>query len=482
MGCWSKRVKAADIRPEQKWEFISLNDFHSTSYLTPFAYGYLWVSLSISLAVYSVDIFTAINLLAFHKWSSEIKPVIPIDISRWIFSACIIASLVNLAFEHIRAIRVIRRGAVAESYLDSLAARLQSTRLGKGRGWRRFLVFAELTKSKKGVEYVALFTYFSFQSWIRIIFCQGPRQVINAITLYSILGQRIVVDRQDISKDIVTVSQSLTWLFKHEQRQSIILCGMVFTFVIWALGALSLLIALLLYVLFLWHYIPHTDGGLSGYCERKINTQLSQIVSVKVNKAIEEEERNRLKVDPKALARGNPTQGLQATLPVILNEKLSGPAVVTRNASVTSLSQYSSQSMASGNAFPSVYRPRFQERPSSPASFSSVSSYEQNAPILDYASQMGINRVASPAPFVSSVPNNFSNGYVSPQRTGTSNSMRSYQSSNLARAPGQYNDASYQGNIPSSPNPSRIMSPGPGSYQPRAPQSNLRNVARFDLK
>lgn len=60
--------------------------------------------------------------------------------------------------------RVMKRGAVAESYLDSLAVRLQCVRMGKqGRGWRRFLVFAELTKSKKGVEYVALFTYFSFQ-------------------------------------------------------------------------------------------------------------------------------------------------------------------------------------------------------------------------------------------------------------------------------------------------------------------------------
>jgi hypothetical protein len=59
--------------------------------------------------------------------------------------------------------RVMRRGAVAESFLDSLAVRLQCIRLGKGRGYRRFLVFAELTKSKKGAEYVALFTYFSFQ-------------------------------------------------------------------------------------------------------------------------------------------------------------------------------------------------------------------------------------------------------------------------------------------------------------------------------
>jgi hypothetical protein len=151
------------IVPTDTWS-QSLNDFKSTSWLTPLAYGYLLLSLLISIAVYAVDVFTAVNLLAFNRWSGEIEPIISIDISKWIFSACIIASFVNLAYEYVRALRVMRRGAVAESYLDSLAVRLECIRMGeKGRGWKRFLVFAELTKSKKGAEYVALFTYFSFQ-------------------------------------------------------------------------------------------------------------------------------------------------------------------------------------------------------------------------------------------------------------------------------------------------------------------------------
>lgn len=66
-----------------------------------------------------------------------------------------------------RAIRVIKQGGVAQSYLDPLGVRLQSIRMGKnGRGYKRFLVFADLTKSKKGADYVALFTYFSFEGKI----------------------------------------------------------------------------------------------------------------------------------------------------------------------------------------------------------------------------------------------------------------------------------------------------------------------------
>ncbi|OAP53888.1 hypothetical protein AYL99_11910 [Fonsecaea erecta] len=36
------------------------------------------------------------------------------------------------------------------TYLDPLAVRIQSTRRGKAREWKRFLVFAELTRSQKG--------------------------------------------------------------------------------------------------------------------------------------------------------------------------------------------------------------------------------------------------------------------------------------------------------------------------------------------
>jgi hypothetical protein len=118
----------------------------------------------VSIAVYALDTFTAVQLLAFNHWNSEISPAISFEISKWIFAICIILSFVNLGYEYVRALRVMKRDAVAESYLDTLAVRLQCIRMGKnGRGWRRFLVFAELTRSKKGAEYVALFTYFSFQ-------------------------------------------------------------------------------------------------------------------------------------------------------------------------------------------------------------------------------------------------------------------------------------------------------------------------------
>jgi hypothetical protein len=183
MACCGRRDKEAEVKAEEKWDYIvcfaktiqithlltrstpkNLQDFRTSSCLKPLSYGVLYISLLISISVYAIDTFTAVNLLVFKRWSSEVKPSIPFSISRWIFSACIILSFLILIFEWIRAVRVIKRGGVAESYLDPLAVRVQSIRMGKdGQGWRRFLVFTQLTKSKKGTEYVALFTYFSFK-------------------------------------------------------------------------------------------------------------------------------------------------------------------------------------------------------------------------------------------------------------------------------------------------------------------------------
>lgn len=163
MGCGGHRKKQTQELSDQKWDYIQLSDFKTKGCGAGFAYFWLWLCLIVSVAVYAVDSFTAVNLLIFNRWSSAIEPGISFDVSKWIFSVCIILSFLNLGYEFFRAYRVMKRGNVAECYLDSLAVRLESIRWGKGQGFKRFLVFAELTKHKKGGEYIAIFSYFAFQ-------------------------------------------------------------------------------------------------------------------------------------------------------------------------------------------------------------------------------------------------------------------------------------------------------------------------------
>jgi len=380
----------------------TLNDFKSNSCFAGFAYGFLWFSLFLSVAVYAVDIFTAVQLLAFNNWASAIKPVIDFDISKWIFSICIILSIVNLGFEHIRARRVMNRGSVAECFLDSLAARLESIRMRQGRGWRRFLVFAELTKSKKGSEYIALFTYFSFQSWIRVLLCSGPRQVLNALTIYSVYSAKLAdgANGNNFESSFLGFFDALKKLAEEDTRQVVILSGMLFTLVIWVFSAISLLLAAIFFVFYLWHIIPRDDGGLTGFCERKINKRLKQIVSKKINKAMAEDERKRRKEQMKAAKQngGDRPMTMQPTLPTLPgaygDDKL--PAMPSLKRTETMMTTDSSRPSTPGSYELNALGRPAPSRTATTATAASYASYSSKTSLLGGAAEPG--RSASPAP------------------------------------------------------------------------------------
>ncbi|EOD52511.1 putative pheromone-regulated membrane protein [Neofusicoccum parvum UCRNP2] len=350
MGCFGRiGDQEKNVREEQKWDYITLSDFTSSSWKSKLSYLWLWVLSGIAIAVYVADTFTAVNLLAFNKWSSQVDPAIDISVSKWIFTGCIIFSWVLAGFEWLRAFRVMRRGGVADSYLDPLAATLQSSRIYKGgHGWRRFLVFAELTKSKKGVDYIALFVYFQFKSAIRIVVAEGPRQVVNGVTLWAAMKADLLPEGDHAATDGNSALEqfwvNIGLLADQQREQAIILSSMLFTLVIWVISALSLIMAGVLYVLFLWHYVPSVDGTLANYCRRKVDKRLERVVSVKVQKALEkqekkirqeEEEANRAAMARMQRENGGGSQKSQKAN--VLHSKNSRPELVPRKPTLPQL-------------------------------------------------------------------------------------------------------------------------------------------------
>ncbi|KAI0450932.1 hypothetical protein F5B21DRAFT_517088 [Xylaria acuta] len=485
--------KAAEIQPEQQWDAISLRDFKSSSVFAYLAYGYLYFSITLSLAVYGVDIFTAINLLAFNQWSSSIEPtqLLTFDQTKWIFAGTIIASFVNLIFEHLRAWRVMKRGSVAECYLDNLAVRLESIRLGNGQGWRRFLVFAELTKSRKGAEYVALFSYFSLQSWIRVLVCSAPRQVVNALTLYGVYTLNLTpTDASSFESTIGGFFSNIQTLAEESTRQAVILSGMLFTLVIWVFSFLFLLLGVLFYVFFLWHYIPQQDGGLHGYCERKINKRLKTIVTKKINKALAKEDWKRTNTQGMAAGSvgGPPRLERQATLPLFMDvekgDKLAEMPMLNRNDTMATLPVYTSQPGTPGSIeLGSLDQKRpMPSRQATNGTSVSGKSYSSRAPLVPGAAEMGFDRSGSPEP---TLPNLDFNTYQGPPRPGMAGLNRSFDrqpAMNGLRSPNALPSMPERVRSPASPYSNGRISPnrppyaegrsgtGPSMYSNRGPR------------
>ncbi|OAL52462.1 hypothetical protein IQ07DRAFT_372584 [Pyrenochaeta sp. DS3sAY3a] len=424
MGCCGDREKGVTVTEEQKWDYINLSDFKSTSCIAPFSYVWLWILVVVSCAVYAADAFTAVNLLAFNKWSSQVKPKVPFEVAKWIFAITIIISYVFLLYRWIMALRVMRTGSVTECYLEPLAAIWQSMRVTKsGQGWRRFLVFAELTKSKKGANYIAIFVYFQFKSALLIIVAQGPRIAINAMTLYAVMeaqllpiGDHASDDRSGFEQFFVNIKVMVE---KGNKQETVIYFTMLFSLFIWVIAALGLIIATLMYVCFLLSYIPRSDGSLTQFCRRKVETRLERIVGKKMKKAIEKQDQQRRREEQKAIKKGalDPSQ-TRPTLPKLDGDDDDSSTVISLQRSDTvstntTLPPYSLNApsrtntvntMASNRSMMKPSLPTLNERPGMPTRSNtqgtnmSSASYGSNAPLLNQAGGMGLSSPVPPMP------------------------------------------------------------------------------------
>ena len=180
-----------------------------------------------------------------------------------------------------------------------------------------------------------------------------------------------------------------------DYQQAVILSGMCFTFVVWAFSAIFLLTAVFFYVLFLFHWIPRADGGLTGYCVRKVNKKLLRIVTATVNKALAKGQRSRDKAEYEtALLNGEKTElGPGASLPTLPSivpydsDNLPQMPMYGRDDKSAALPMYSSRPASPGNIemSPLGRRPTLPR----PDTGGSVSSYASNAPLISSSADMG---------------------------------------------------------------------------------------------
>ncbi|KAE9990200.1 hypothetical protein Vi05172_g4099 [Venturia inaequalis] len=422
MGCCGQREKGV-VSEQQKWDYITLSDFKAKSCGPLFSYIWLWILIFITIAVYAADTFTAVNLIGFNKWTSGLTPKIDLKIAKWIFSGCIILSWTLAIWSWFMAFRTMRRGCVTDDYLDDLAVVLQSIRCGTG--WQRFLVFAELTKSKKKVSWIALFVYFQRKGAIRLLAADGPRQVVNAITLWSVVNSELINANADNVKrnGFDQFFHNLQVLGESDKKQVIILSSMAFTLIIWALFMLFLILAFLLYIVFLWHFIK--DETLTGFCRRKVETRLARIVKAKTDKILAKQQAKWEKMERKGASQISlastlpPKFARQPTLPTIGGSPPTKSELYRSGSSTSTLPLYSSEPPTPSDG-PGVMRrvptlpniTEARERPLPPsrsATGLTDASYGSNAPMLSQASGMGYG------------------GPIS--RPGTSNSQRNFNGS-----------------------------------------------------
>ena len=194
----------------------------------------IWGMTGLKCVMLLSDMYTCIKLLVFNTWSNAyIKPFVPFKISKWLFSSCIILSLLLVLWDGVAGLRVYKGRNVVRGYVNNVARTIYCLRDS-----RVYCLFDKVTPSG-AFQRATFFSFFELKSSLRLLLTDSPRQVINGLTLWSVLGgDAIVIGNATSHRPVYTndgVLHRLRALAEMNREEAAILALMLVSFAIWTL-------------------------------------------------------------------------------------------------------------------------------------------------------------------------------------------------------------------------------------------------------
>ncbi|KAF9193847.1 hypothetical protein BGZ49_003240 [Haplosporangium sp. Z 27] len=134
------------------------------------------------------------------------------------------------------------------------------------KSYAHFCLFEKIHNSKKTMDEIAFFCFFTFRGWKRLMFADGPRQVINCIILITV----VMHNEKQYGLEF--------WNYPSGSVMTSITMGlMTFTLSLWIISVLLMLAAVCLYI----PLVIHIQGNLKEFCCHKIDKRIDEIVKKK---------------------------------------------------------------------------------------------------------------------------------------------------------------------------------------------------------
>jgi hypothetical protein len=268
-----------EVVQDHKFDFISVADFRDNGFKMRSKYIFLFLIFFKSFAVYMSDIFTAVTMLTTSAWSNQIFNectdktagcvIIPFSTGKWLFVGCIIFSFLLLGYEARKAKLIVASHDISYAFTNVLANNYYSLR-----SYDHFCFFDHISNSTKLSDDFAFFVFFVFKSWKRLLLADGPRQTINALTLYSLWLAKHDAAGWDISKYFVNNSIST----------SLLTVTTLFTCVVFAGSLILLLVAGICYI----PLLCYIRGNLKEYCCHKVDKRIEAVIKKNQKKRLDE--------------------------------------------------------------------------------------------------------------------------------------------------------------------------------------------------
>lgn len=257
---------------DHKFDFVDVREFTDNGFGMRMKYLWLYVVVLKSFLVYVSDIFTAVTMLTTDGWSNETLEScehqqnsnclnISFSVGKWIFVGCIIFSFLLLAYEARKSKKIVASRDISYAFTNIMAQHYYSLR-----SYDHFCFFDHLSNSTKRSDDFAFWIFFTFKTWKQLLLADGPRQTINAITLYEFYQSKADDgDWYDVEK-----------YFRGNKNisTSILTVTTLFTVVIFLFGLVQLILAGIAYV----PWLCYIRGNLKEYVCHKVDKRIAEVI------------------------------------------------------------------------------------------------------------------------------------------------------------------------------------------------------------
>lgn len=245
------------------FDLIDVGKFHNLKCSTVFDYMFTWLLLILGVVLLGVDIYTCLNILVFHRWSSDDYKPYAYSIAKWIFTGCIIFQFVLLLYHWIWAIHTYRTRNIALAYVNNIARHLYTIK-----SYDYHCLF-NLVEHDNFFDWACFLAYFEMDSALQILVADTPRQVINILTL------RYYATNENSSNDII---QNIKQIATSNIRLSVILSFMLLSVAIWSIFFFRFVFGMLCYIPCLMKIRKKGHTRLKKYCCSVVNLHVRRFV------------------------------------------------------------------------------------------------------------------------------------------------------------------------------------------------------------
>ncbi|KAJ3300517.1 hypothetical protein HK104_011023 [Borealophlyctis nickersoniae] len=410
-GCCTPAKWKREHLEDHKFDLIDVDDFVENDCWRKFSYSWVFGITLKSILVYMADI--GILLLIFLSGPGTLftsnagetsgnkanngqgvsnttvntskqfgQQVIPQHVRPWLQLGTVVLSFLLLAIEWRKGLLIVKSRDISYAFTNLVAYRYYVIR-----SYAHFCFFEQIQNSRKTLDILAFYVFFTFRGWKRLLLAEMPRALLNTLNLYDVINLQmtspkdvcqtevvngIVVNKPDAAsplckpvtgRDGITVIQcpclaatsqpfgdAIKQLFLNSNFREAVAANWLtlFTVVIWTISAIQLIIAA-------WIYIPllfKIRGNLKEYCCHKVDKRISELLRRKSRKRLEQARKAELKEIEK-----NGGRRIGPTLPDVGNVDLSGPAYATYYDEYETGSAYGGSSAASEAYHPSYHQP-----------------------------------------------------------------------------------------------------------------------------